>query len=69
MNKQEIWELIRDYGAGKYYGRLLELNEKLLKEEEQWVQQRKQEKAGLSEEITNEMYHYADWVIKGDEEE
>ena len=36
MNKEEIWELIRDYGAGKYYGRLLELNEKLLslKEEE-----------------------------------
>jgi hypothetical protein len=47
MNKQEIWELIRDYGAGKYYGRLRELNKK----------------------ITNEMYHYADWVITGDEEE
>ena len=34
MNKQEIWELIRNYGAGKYYGRLAELNKKLLQEEE-----------------------------------
>ena len=38
MNKQEIWELIRDYGAGKYYYRLPELNAKVLiamKEEEE----------------------------------
>ena len=26
---KEIWELIKDLGAGKYYGRLRELNEKL----------------------------------------
>jgi hypothetical protein len=37
MNKQEVWEILRDYGAGKYYGRLPELNAKLLslKEEEE----------------------------------
>ena len=29
-NKQEIWRLLIDYGMGKYYNRLPELNAKVL---------------------------------------